>query len=215
MTDLTVRFEHLLSRLGGRPDPALAESLATAWGEPHRVYHGPDHLRDCLRQLDEAASDTADSGVPEAALWFHDAVYDPRGQDNEDRSAEWARRALPAAGIAHPTAEEVARLVLLTRHRDPPEAADRSGQLVCDVDLSILGRSPAEYDAFERQIRREYAWVPESIYRAERARILARFLDREPLYLTPHFRHRYETAARGNLQRALQRLGPPTRDRSW
>jgi predicted metal-dependent HD superfamily phosphohydrolase len=63
--------------------------------------------------------------------------------------------------------------------------------------------SPAEYDEFERLIRAEYAWVPEPVYRTERARILARFREQDPLYRTAHFRRRYEAVARRNLDRAL------------
>lgn len=206
MTELAARLRSLVQRLGGRPDPALAAAISAAWAEPQRVYHGLDHLRDCLRELDAAPRGAADRELTEAALWFHDAVYDPHARDNERRSAEWARQALRAAGIAPPTADEVARLVLLTRHDAPPDPADATGALVCDVDLSILGRPSAEYDEFERRIRREYDWVPEPAYRAERARILARLLDRDPLFRTASFRERYEASARLNLQRALDRF---------
>jgi len=203
---LTTRFDALLGRLGGRPDPALSSALAAAWTEPHRIYHGIGHLEDCLGQLDATPPEEADRNAAEAALWFHDAVYDPRAGDNEARSAAWGRQALADAGVSPDTAAEVSRLVLLTRHLEPPNAADTTGSLVCDVDLSILGRLPAEYDEFERRVRTEYAWVPEPVYRTERARILARFRAQDPLYRTAHFRDRYEAAARRNLDRALVHL---------
>ncbi|HEU4452531.1 MAG TPA: hypothetical protein VFR81_05695 [Longimicrobium sp.] len=199
------RFSDLVHRLGGGPEVGwLYAALAAAWAEPHRVYHGTGHLRECLAELDGAPADGADRSTVEAALWFHDAVYDPRSSDNEARSAAWAERALREAGVDPATAAEVGRLVLLTRHVEP--AGDPGGALVCDVDLSILGRPPAVYDEFERGIRAEYAWVPEPVYRAERARILAQFLAREPLYRTGHFRARYEAPARENLSRAVARL---------
>jgi predicted metal-dependent HD superfamily phosphohydrolase len=141
----------------------------------------------------------------EAALWFHDAIYDPRAEDNEARSAEWARRALAELGIPPAVADDVARLVRLTRHTDP--APDPSGRLLCDIDLAILGREPERFDAYDRRIRDEYAWVPEPGFRAARTGVLAGLLARSPLYQTEHFRRRYETAARMNLGRALERLG--------
>ena len=74
------------------------------------------------------------------------------------------------------------------------------------MDLSILGRDPEQFAEFERSIRTEYAWVPESTYRAVRADILGAFLARSPLYLTEHFRRKYEAAARRNLEAAIARL---------
>jgi predicted metal-dependent HD superfamily phosphohydrolase len=177
-----------------------------AWAAPHRQYHTTAHLVDCLDQLDEAPAG-ADRDLAEAALWFHDAVYDPRAGDNEERSAAWARNALTSLGVSAAAAGEVARLVLATRHSEVP--ADTLAALVCDVDLSILGRDEEAYDEFERRVRREYAWVPDPLFRAERARILSGFLRREPLYHTPLFHARFERRAKDNLARAVARLTGP------
>lgn len=203
---LSGRFDAVLRALGARgPAPELFWALARAWAEPHRAYHDTRHLVDCLAQLDAAPKNgAADRALVEAALWFHDAVYDPRADDNEARSAEWARRSLTEAGVPARRAAEVGRLVLLTRHDPPP--ADPAGILLCDVDLSILGRDAETFDEFERGIRREYAWVPEPEYRAERSRILAALLRRDPLFRTAYFRSRFEPAARANLRRALTTL---------
>ncbi len=204
------RFAALLRRLGATTAiDEHAAGLAAAWAEPHRAYHATPHLLDCLAQLDGAPPDRADRGVVEAALWFHDAVYDPRAADNEVRSAAWAERALGAAGVPPGVAAEVAHLVLLTRHDEPPQ--EPNGRLVCDVDLSILGRDAAIYGEYERGIRAEYAWVPEAVYRRERRRILSALLARDPLYRTPHFRTRFEAAARENLSRECARLS----DGAW
>lgn len=210
MTDLSRRFGELLRRLGVAADPRpLADAVLAAWAERDRRYHGLNHLRDCLAELDGAPAAGADRDRVEAALWFHDAIYDPRAGDNEALSAEWARRALSELGVPSTVADDVARLVELTRHTDP--APDSSGRLLCDIDLAILGREPETFDAYDRQIREEYAWVPEPDFRAARAAVLAGLLARTPLYQTEHFRRRYETVARTNLERALKALGhvPP------
>jgi predicted metal-dependent HD superfamily phosphohydrolase len=205
VTDLSRRFGDLLHRLGaGGETQPLADAVLAAWSEPDRRYHGLDHLRDCLAELDGAPANGADRDRVEAALWFHDAVYDPRAGDNEARSAEWARRALAELGIPPAVGDDVARLVGLTRHTDP--TPDPSGRLLCDIDLAILGREPAAFDAYDRQIREEYAWVPEPDFRAARTAVLVGLLSRAPLYQTEHFRRRYEAAARANLRRTLKRL---------
>jgi predicted metal-dependent HD superfamily phosphohydrolase len=206
VTDLSRRFVDLLRRLGAAGDlHPLADAVLAAWAEPGRRYHGLDHLLDCLAELDGAPADGADRDRVEAALWFHDAIYDPRAGDNEARSADWAARALAELGVPPAVADDVARLVRLTRHTDP--ATDPSGRLLCDIDLAILGREPAGFDAYDRGIRAEYVWVTEPDFTTARSGVLAGLLARSPLYQTEHFRRRYETAARINLGRALERLG--------
>jgi predicted metal-dependent HD superfamily phosphohydrolase len=84
---------------------------------------------------------------------------------------------------------------------------DPTGALVCDVDLSILGRPAEEFAEYERRIRVEYGSVPDQLYRQGRAAVLQRLLARDRLYRTAHFSDRYEAAARRNLMRSLETLG--------
>jgi predicted metal-dependent HD superfamily phosphohydrolase len=200
------RFGGIWRRLGATTDAhQLFSDLHRAWTEPHRRYHGAEHLRDCLTQLDDAPPGEADRDLAEIALWFHDAVYLPGSPDNESRSAEWASRALLEAGVSEARADQVARFVRLTDHARP--ADDPTGALVCDVDLSILGRPAAEFAEYERRIRAEYGSVPDQLYRQGRATVLHRLLARDRLYRTAHFHDRYEVAARRNLARSLETLG--------
>jgi predicted metal-dependent HD superfamily phosphohydrolase len=109
--------------------------------------------------------------------------------------------------VPREVADRVAALVLATRHASVPSVPDE--QLICDIDLSILGREPGIFDAFEQQIRREYAWVPEPTYRRERSAVLSGFLRRRSIYQTDQFRQRYEVLARANLERLIKKLGEP------
>jgi predicted metal-dependent HD superfamily phosphohydrolase len=202
------RFAALLRRLGATGDPLpAADDILAAYAAPERTYHGIAHLDDCLTQLDQAATDAAHRDRVEAALWFHDVVYDSRRDDNERRSAAWARRLCQELSVPAAITAEIERLVGLTDHRTPP--TDASGRLLCDIDLSILGRPPEQFDAYDRAIRGEYASVPEEAYRVGRRRVLEGLLAREALYGTNQFRQRYEATARANLRRALARLAPP------
>ena len=208
MTDslLRERFRDLWRRIGAADDGGrVFDEVLQAYQEPHRHYHGVEHLRDCLEQLDTAPAPGEARDLAETALWFHDVVYVPHATDNEARSALWAAHALAQAGATEARAGEVARLVRLTDHARPAE--DPVGALVCDVDLSILARPPGEFAEYERRIRAEYAQIPEPIYRLGRASVLAALLAREPLFRSDHFRTLYEAAARRNLKRSLEILG--------
>jgi predicted metal-dependent HD superfamily phosphohydrolase len=194
--------------LGGEPAYGfeLYDELTRCYAETGRAYHTLDHVRDCLAEL-EAAQGLAERPVEiECALWFHDAIYEPGEADNEARSAAWAARALRAGGAGQAVAGRVAALILATRHpaATPPSSADLA--LVADVDLSILGRPLAEYDAYARGIRREYAALPDAVYRQGRAEVLRAFLAQERVYRTAFFYARYEAPARRNLARELSSL---------
>jgi predicted metal-dependent HD superfamily phosphohydrolase len=204
MSDLK-RWQAMWQTLGAKGDGrALLCQLRAAYDEPQRVYHTLAHMRDCLRQFDAARTLAEQPAEVEVAIWFHDAVYDTHRSDNEERSAEWAERALVEAGAPDPVPRRVQALILATRHDLVPTGQDAA--LLADVDLSILGRTPAEYDAYEQGIRQEYAWVPDETYRAARANILRGLLLRARLYQTDFFYQRYEDRARRNLERALLAL---------
>jgi predicted metal-dependent HD superfamily phosphohydrolase len=200
------RWLDLWSRLGARGSGAsVFAQLAAAYAEPGRAYHTAEHIRDTLAEFDLTRDLAQHPDEVEAALWLHDAVYLPGGSDNEEQSAELARTALSLDGVPAEVSHRIAGLVLATRHVTLPTAPDE--QLICDIDLSILGREPAVFDEFERRIRREYAWVPEPVYRRERSLVLSGFLRRHPIYQTDQIRHRYELSARANLKRVIAQLG--------
>jgi predicted metal-dependent HD superfamily phosphohydrolase len=199
------RWLELWSRLGARSGgTSTFARLTAAYAEPGRAYHTAEHIRDCLAELDASRDLAQSADEVEAALWFHDSVYLPAGSDNEEQSAELARTTLKASGVPEPVAGRIATLILATRHAVIPTAPDE--RLICDIDLSIFGRDATKFDEFERRIRREYAWVPEPVYRRERSAVLAGFLRRRWIYQIDPFRLKLEIPARANLKRLLAEL---------
>ncbi|KRA54132.1 N-methyl-D-aspartate receptor NMDAR2C subunit [Pseudoxanthomonas sp. Root65] len=178
---------------------ALFARLMAAYAEPQRHYHTQQHLGECLSAFDAARALAERPDEVEVALWFHDAIYDIKGHDNEQRSADLARTALVDAGVVADIADRVHALVMATRHTAVP--AGRDEQLLVDVDLSILGAERARFDEYEQQIRKEYAYVPGFLFRRKRREILKGFLDRPAIYCTPHFHDALEARARNNLHR--------------
>lgn len=182
----------------------LAEVVGAFTGVD-RHYHDLGHVLDCLRKADEVYERLTEGRAVDAALFFHDAVYDATRGDNEERSAELAARCLGVMGEDAKFIAVVRDLIMDTRHVTSPASND--GRYVVDIDLSILGESPERFDAYERAIRREYGHVTEEAFRNGRAKVLRSFLDRPRIYGTDVFRDRYEAAARENLARSLTALG--------
>jgi len=191
-----------------RLDDRLRERLETAYGDPGRGYHDGQHLAEVLRHVDELmpADDPARETVLLAA-WFHDAVYDGRG-DDEERSARLAEDVLSGTPAAD-RAAEVGRLVRLTATHRPADD-DHAGQVLCDADLAILGADEDRYASYVAGVRAEYAHVPDPDFAAGRAAVLADLIAKPTLFHTATARHRWEERARANVRRELRALGTPS-----
>lgn len=189
-----------------RPLPAsLTTRLAAMYGEPHRRYHTLAHVEALLRWLRHWHALAREPRLIEAAIWFHDAVYDPQRNDNEARSAVLARAELAALGWAADDIERVAALVLATQHHDA-DADDTDAWLFLDLDLSVLAQGAAHYAAYRAGVRAEYGWVDEPRFRVGRAAVLRSFVERAAIYRTPELHAAWETAARANLLAELNSL---------
>ncbi len=179
----------------------VRDRLLAAYSSPDRHYHDLRHLTEVLERLHEL---TRRPGVDEVlAAWFHDAVYDGRGE-LEERSARLAEVELSGL-VPAATAAEVARLVRLTAsHR--PEPGDLPGERLCDADLAILAAPAERYEEYAAAVRREYAEVPDDLFRTGRAAVLADLLAKPTLFHTDHAREHWEAAARRNVEAELARL---------
>ncbi len=201
-----VRFRDLWRALAGSGDGhEVFERLRASYDEPHRAYHTARHIGACLGLLGDPAVAALATRLHEieAAIWFHDAIYDTRASDNEERSARMAEESLGVAGVP---SDVVARIAAYIRATKDHVVDSADGQLVIDVDLSILGESSDMFASFEEEIRREYSWVDAAAYAAGRAFVLRRFAERPFIYGTALFRERYESKARENIARSIAAL---------
>ena len=178
--------------------------LCRCYGESARRYHTLDHIHSVV----ETARMLGDGGeLPPLflAIWFHDAIYDSRAKDNEEKSAVYARIALLPLGVPDAIVRETERLILLTKSH-APTAGDRAGAILVGADLAVLGAPPAEYDAYALAIRQEYGWVSEAAYRDGRREVLELFLRRPRIYTSEEMFALREAAARRNLEREIAAL---------
>jgi predicted metal-dependent HD superfamily phosphohydrolase len=216
--------------------------VSAYYNQPERFYHTFEHIHHVVSIIGQLASVAKHSKHPNAvklAGWLHDVVYDSKASDNEERSAEYARRLCEDLSI--PDGDLVARLIAKTktheaglsenerrsrehaewlckkmgipqgtaraemlmkaRYFEPDEIDD--AQVLIDADLAVLGASQKRYETYSRQIRLEYAWVPDTEYRRGRQRVLETFLGRPKLY---HFLTILEGRARRNLSNELRQL---------
>lgn len=189
---------------GSGDGAAWFQVLSGRYAEPHRYYHTAQHIVECLAEFDPVRHLAVHPVAVELALWFHDAVYETRASDNEERSAELADQCLTDAASTSDLRLAVRDLILATKTHEASRHAD--APLLVDIDLSILGQTETRFWEYERQIRQEYEWVPDDLFASRRAEILERFLARGRIYTTHWFFQSHEKQARYNLEASLRRL---------
>ncbi len=181
-------------------DLDLGEQLIAAYAERQRRYHGLGHVLWLLEEEERRAALIQDRALVGFAIWFHDAVYDPKAPDNEERSAAWAREALSGD-----LAARVAALILKTKHHAAGEAAPDEA-LFLDMDIAILGAPREAYARYAAGIRAEYAHVADDAFRAGRSAFLTSQQKLPRLFRTDLYENELGAGARANIAWELAAL---------
>jgi predicted metal-dependent HD superfamily phosphohydrolase len=197
------RFTEVCERVGLAPERAHSnwDDLRQRYSEEHRSYHNLSHIDRMLSWLDASSAGT---DAIELAIWFHDVIYEPLGSHNEAKSAQHFVDHL-GSFIGGSLVEDVERLIRAT---DPTRS--RSGMpdedMIIDIDLSILGSPPDQYEVYRSAVRREYSSVAEADFIAGRKSILQSFLSQR-IYSTEFFAQ-LEQQARSNIKNEFECLEP-------
>jgi predicted metal-dependent HD superfamily phosphohydrolase len=201
----------LLARYGVAPADAypIFDRLVSAHTEPHRHYHNLDHLSEMFKVAGKLADAATDPAAIQLAIWFHDAVYDPRAKDNEEQSATLAIESLRPLGIPEETLQHIAAMIRATAHAAAGDV-DSDAAVLLDADLAILSAEEKRYARYAADVRREYERVPDDAYWAGRTKVLQSFLDRPRIYRTERMHAAADAAARANLRAEIERLGAPS-----
>lgn len=141
----------LLEHYGVVPADAapVFELFIVAYSAQDRFYHNPEHLSELFQVASVHAGNTDDAEVVPLAIWFHDAVYEPRPHDNEMRSAELVVDLPDPIGVPASVTEKVVRLIRPpSHHRLSDQPADQDTVTLLDVDLAILGAYPHRYQGY-------------------------------------------------------------------
>jgi predicted metal-dependent HD superfamily phosphohydrolase len=196
----------LWKRIGAQGDAQRwFAKIVRAYGEAHRFYHNAEHIAECLQELRDAKFLIGEHHDEiEMAVWLHDVVYDPTRHDNEPLSAQFGADLCHDAQLPVSFAKHLEELILATRHNATPRASQ--AQWMVDIDLSILGKPEDRFSRYERDVRKEYGFVPEEIFRSKRAEIMEAFLRRDRIFNHAFFVERYEKQARENLTASIGKL---------
>lgn len=179
--------------------------LEPRYTEPHRAYHTFEHILSCLDLYEKyVPANVLYRESIELAIWFHDLVYSTSSSDNEEQSANIMETEALKCGF-DPQLIKVAKEMILATKQHEPDTRIAMGYFL-DIDMSILGSDPDTYDRYEKNIRKEYDWVSEDMFKNGRMMLLKSFLAMDWIYNTKKFRQLYEGQARENIKRAMAAL---------
>lgn len=143
------------------------------WLEPHRHYHGMDHFVQMCNDIDDHVR-------PDIflAITFHDIIYDPKRQDNEERSRDYFQQEMPEDFKREnpKLMEDVSVAIMETKHIEPPKS--ELGKLICIADMKVLLESDIDgLIQYELKLSREYQTFPHELYRKGRIDFLSKWAD--------------------------------------
>jgi predicted metal-dependent HD superfamily phosphohydrolase len=143
------------------------------------------------------------------AIMYHDAIYDPKKNNNELRSADLFLEHHSSYLSVFLQGYTVDLILATINHALPAHKnADFNNDcaLFLDIDLASLGLSWEKFEENTEACRKEYAHVPEADFNAGRGIILDTFLSRDPLYFSPYFQNYFQDSARRNLKKSVELL---------
>jgi len=185
--------------------PKLWGELLAAYAMPPRHYHTFGHVREVIRTY-ETVPVWDQPGEVFVAILFHDAIYEAGRQDNEVRSAVMAMNAVQRWQL-DVNAARVGELIGLTARHGRLKAGevDSDAAHFLDCDMAILAADRPLFEAYEAAIASEYQPVYGDAYAAGRRAFLERLLQSD-IYLSDHFRDRYEETAKANIRTSLNAI---------
>lgn len=182
----------------------LWEEIEAAHSTPKRHYHTLKHLENLLYQLEAVKDQIQNWDAVLFTLYYHDIVYNPLKDNNEEKSAELAAARLSALAVPAGLSQLCKQQILATKKH--LFNTDQDTNYFTDADLSVLGQDWHVYSAYAEGVRKEYSIYPDLIYKPGRKKVLQHFLQMDRIYKTDHFYKMLEISAKRNLQQELDGL---------
>jgi predicted metal-dependent HD superfamily phosphohydrolase len=180
----------------------VMKSLMARYFEQQRHYHTFTHIQNGFWTYGQLVGEAMRS-TTFFAWAYHDSVYDPHAENNEERSARVFMDDNRIIGFCQEDAARVVDLILSTTHVGETN-------IVTDIDLAGLGSSLEVYQENTRRIRMEYNFVSDEVWAQGRTAFLKRFIARAEagkLYHSREFSAAYSARALDNMREEVQSNG--------
>ncbi|WP_378180632.1 hypothetical protein [Aquimarina sp. SS2-1] len=182
----------------------LWQEIVKNYNKKNRYYHNLSHLENLYHQLLKVKEEILDWDIILFALFYHDYIYNVLKQDNEEQSAQKARKILSSLSIGSNRIELCEKMILATKGHHISTHNDIN--YFTDADLSILGSNWVTYKSYFTAVRKEYKYYPDFMYNKGRMKVLKHFIEMPRIFKTQYFYKKFEKQAKNNLQHEINLL---------
>ena len=181
--------------------------IVEKYSEPHRFYHNTMHLKDLLLLFEKHKNQLQSPELVLFTIFYHDIIYNPQQNNNEQASALLAAQRLSELGLPDGEVQTVCEIILGSQHHLKIYGLPADSSLFFDFDLAILGSDWERYQNYSQAIRKEYQIYPDELYFPGRKKVLEKLLSRKQIFQTDTFVEAFEAQARTNLKQEIWAIG--------
>lgn len=135
----------------------------------NRPWHNEKHVLGMLDALNDYQLNDQEKEDLQIAILFHDIVYDPKQNDNEEASIQLLYNNLKKS-FSQSRLDRIAKLIISTKEHNPKT---RNEEIIVDLDMLILKtKNINDLIDYERGIFLEYQWVDIKTYIQKRCEFL-------------------------------------------
>jgi len=138
--------------------PTLFDKIIHQWSSPWRFYHHLEHLFSLYKFINQYSATDNYNPLLLAAL-YHDVVYNPLSNTNEEDSAE--QFLIDCAFLEDEVKSTVNQLILDTKNQ---QATTEISDIFLRADLQIINESFEKLIIWENKIFKEYQFYDTKLY---------------------------------------------------
>lgn len=148
-------------------------SILNMWNESHRHYHTLDHLNEILKLIESDKRFYTEKEYEKLIITtlFHDCIYDPLKNDNEEKSASFFEK---CCLLKNEDLEHITNMILETKNH---KSSTKLSESFIDYDMSIINSDFDRLLYWEDGIYNEYKSHGDDSYKIGRLSFLESLLD--------------------------------------
>ena len=138
------------------------------------------------------------------SIFFHDIIYVPSRNDNEKESIRIFNEFYKEVKPKNLNEKKVKELIIETENHLMNKDYEDDINLFLDMDMQIIAQE--NWEDYENKIRKEYCFVDLDTYKVKRKEFLEGLEKKEKIFRTKTFYDEYETIARSNIRKIIEKL---------